>query len=214
MKRQFTILAGIVLTLVGCREEMEQKPEQDTELTGVIGRSYEEGLPVIWTVVDEPPTDAKRRQLPWLTVIGWKYDGGKNTDWGLMTRLRITRHSVSGFDVFGTLSPPEYCVRLMDAAEREETRRPLQQYNAALADEDLLRRAFERHVHRRFLKTYFPIMRALPERIADPEDRLYRRLWQNYFVCPTHQEFLATAFRMLREGTIDLVDPSVPEAIV
>ena len=144
----------------------------------------------------------------------FSYDGGRNTDWGLMVRLRISRHGVSGFEVFATLSPPEYCVRLMNAEEREATLCLLQRYNAALMDEDTLRTAFERYVHRRFVDTYWPIMRALPERLADPEDGTYRRLWQNYFGCPTHQDLLETAMRMLREGTIDLDESDAPEVIV
>jgi hypothetical protein len=45
---------------------------------GVIGESYEDGLPVIWRFVNDAPTDESREALPWLTVISWKYDGSEN----------------------------------------------------------------------------------------------------------------------------------------
>jgi len=45
---------------------------------GVIGRSYKDGLPVIWKFVNKAPTSQKRAALPWLTVISWKYDGSAN----------------------------------------------------------------------------------------------------------------------------------------
>lgn len=55
----------------------EEMPEQE-EQKGVIGRAYIDGLPVIYKFVDEEPADAKRKALPWLTVISWKYDGSDN----------------------------------------------------------------------------------------------------------------------------------------
>jgi hypothetical protein len=45
---------------------------------GVIGRSYEHGLPVIWKFVNQEPSVDTRQALPWLTVISWEYDGSDN----------------------------------------------------------------------------------------------------------------------------------------
>ncbi len=45
---------------------------------GVIGRSYKDGLPVIWRFVNEKPSDETREALPWLTVISWEYDGSND----------------------------------------------------------------------------------------------------------------------------------------
>ena len=45
---------------------------------GIIGRSYENDLPVIYKLVDEIPDQSVRAALPWLTVISWKYDGSGN----------------------------------------------------------------------------------------------------------------------------------------
>ena len=45
---------------------------------GIIGRSYEDDLPVIYKLVDEMPEKSVRVVSPWLTVIAWKYDGGEN----------------------------------------------------------------------------------------------------------------------------------------
>ncbi|ARU27925.1 DUF695 domain-containing protein [Cellvibrio sp. PSBB006] len=48
------------------------------EEKGIIGRVYEDGAPVIYKFVDELPQDTIRSNLPWLTVISWKYDGSSN----------------------------------------------------------------------------------------------------------------------------------------
>lgn len=49
-----------------------------SEPKGVIGKSYDDGLPVIWKFVNEEPSVDTREALPWLTVISWKYDGAGN----------------------------------------------------------------------------------------------------------------------------------------
>jgi hypothetical protein len=45
------------------------------EATGVIGTIEEEGLPVVYALVPELPPESRRRELPQLTVVSWKYDG-------------------------------------------------------------------------------------------------------------------------------------------
>jgi hypothetical protein len=45
-----------------------------TEATGIIVRAYEDGLPVIYALVNELPSVEIRTPLPWLTVISWTYD--------------------------------------------------------------------------------------------------------------------------------------------
>lgn len=42
---------------------------------GIIGRTTEDGFPVVYKFVDELPSEQDRERLPWLTVISWKYDG-------------------------------------------------------------------------------------------------------------------------------------------
>ena len=49
-----------------------------SEPKGVIGRSYKDGLPVIWKFVNEEPSDDTRAALPWLTVISWRYEDSDN----------------------------------------------------------------------------------------------------------------------------------------
>ena len=49
--------------------QTEEQPHK-----GVIARSYESGLPVIWAFADVPPLQSTREALPWLTVISWRYD--------------------------------------------------------------------------------------------------------------------------------------------
>jgi len=41
----------------------------------VIGHVEEDGYPVLYRYLDEAPSDEKRAELPWLTVIAWTYDG-------------------------------------------------------------------------------------------------------------------------------------------
>lgn len=48
------------------------------EPEGIIGRTYENGAPVIFKFVNELPPEPIRSQLPWLTVISWPYDGSTN----------------------------------------------------------------------------------------------------------------------------------------
>jgi hypothetical protein len=45
---------------------------------GLIGRTFEDGLPVVYRLVDELPTESARAALPWLTVISWSYDGSSH----------------------------------------------------------------------------------------------------------------------------------------
>jgi hypothetical protein len=41
---------------------------------GVIGHVEVDGFPVLYRYIDETPSDEKRAQLPWLTVVAWTYD--------------------------------------------------------------------------------------------------------------------------------------------
>lgn len=74
MKLAFAFLS---LMFIGGDLFAEIMPEND-KLKGVIGRATIGGLPVVYKFVNEAPTDAKRKALPWLTVISWKYDGADN----------------------------------------------------------------------------------------------------------------------------------------
>jgi hypothetical protein len=74
MKLTFVLLS---LMLIGGDLFADKMPEKDLP-KGVIGRAIIGGLPVIYKFVNEAPTDAKRKALPWVTVISWKYDGEDN----------------------------------------------------------------------------------------------------------------------------------------
>lgn len=50
----------------------------NAEELGIIGRAFENDVPVIFKLVDEFPTATARAALPWLTVISWRYDGSVN----------------------------------------------------------------------------------------------------------------------------------------
>jgi len=70
----FRIVQALVLgtgmaTLAAGAEGMES----DRPL-GVIGRSIEDGFPVIYKFVNQLPGEEIRTRLPWVTVVSWKYD--------------------------------------------------------------------------------------------------------------------------------------------
>lgn len=46
--------------------------------SGVIGRAYEDGLPLIYSFVNEQPSQENIARFQWLTIVSWKYDGSKN----------------------------------------------------------------------------------------------------------------------------------------
>jgi hypothetical protein len=46
--------------------------------TGVIGKVYENGLPVIYAFVNEDPTQENIARFSSLTIISWEYDGSNN----------------------------------------------------------------------------------------------------------------------------------------
>ena len=79
MKVPFSILCCVLSCLL-CAEEAPQAPEKEKdqkqeEQKGIIGQATVDGMPIIYKFVNEEPAEAKRKQLPWLTVISWKYDG-------------------------------------------------------------------------------------------------------------------------------------------
>lgn len=45
---------------------------------GIIGRVMIDGFPVIYKLVDAPPSKDMKARYPWLTVIAWQYDGTEN----------------------------------------------------------------------------------------------------------------------------------------
>ena len=67
--RTFTLIGLIVLAMNVLGTENE---------TGVIGRVYENGLPVIYSFDHSQPSQDLIAKFPWLTIISWKYDGSAN----------------------------------------------------------------------------------------------------------------------------------------
>lgn len=74
----------IVLTILvaGCGEKEPAKSTTEMsdseEPRGIIGRIIENELPVIYRFINESPSNEKRKALPWLMIISWKYDGASN----------------------------------------------------------------------------------------------------------------------------------------
>lgn len=61
----------LIVNLFGCAS-------MDKEAKGIIGEATEGGYPVIYSFVNELPAKEIRRDLNWLVVISWKYDGVSN----------------------------------------------------------------------------------------------------------------------------------------
>ena len=60
------------------KKSKSEKEESNEELKGVIGRYYEDDLPVIMKFVNELPESKIISKFPFLTIISWKYDGSEN----------------------------------------------------------------------------------------------------------------------------------------
>ena len=60
------------------KKKNQNEEEIPSEENGIIGRYYENELPVIVKFVNEFPEDLKRKRLPMLTVVSWKYEGETN----------------------------------------------------------------------------------------------------------------------------------------
>ena len=64
--RTITLIGLIIFTMAVSGSENE---------TGVIGRAYENGMPVIYAFDNSNPSQDLISQFPWLTIVSWKYDG-------------------------------------------------------------------------------------------------------------------------------------------
>ena len=70
-------MSSIIKKLIGKFLSNTSGAKTEQEI-GIIGRDYEDGAPVIYKFVNEMPAEEIRKQLTWLTVISWKYDGSSN----------------------------------------------------------------------------------------------------------------------------------------
>ena len=67
-----------MLSFFGLGKSKTQQNNSDDKPKGVIGRYYENELPVILKFINELPDKKTMEKLPFLTVVSWKYDGIKN----------------------------------------------------------------------------------------------------------------------------------------
>jgi uncharacterized protein DUF695 len=73
------------------------KPEEK----GIIGQGSENGLPVIYKLVDELPSEDIRSSLPWLTVIAWRYDPEERNGMppiSVNDRMLVLEHSIDAIE--------------------------------------------------------------------------------------------------------------------
>lgn len=72
------LIAILMLSFFGLGKANAQEKAPTEEQNGVIGRYYENDLPVIMKFVDKLPNERSMKKLPFLTVVSWKYDGNEN----------------------------------------------------------------------------------------------------------------------------------------
>jgi len=65
----------LMLSFLGLGKGRAQEKDPMEEPKGIIGRYYEDDLPVIMKFVNELPNDSIISKFPFLTVVSWKYDG-------------------------------------------------------------------------------------------------------------------------------------------
>jgi len=81
--------------------------EKINKPTGVIGKTIEEGLPVIWSFENIIPPELERDNLTWLTVISWSYEGGERN--GMPPEL-TNQKMLALEDALDKLESPAQCV--------------------------------------------------------------------------------------------------------
>lgn len=103
---RFLILI-FMISFFGLGKGKAQKKDSKEELKGIIGRYYEDGLPVIMKFVNEIPNDSTISKLPFLTVISWKYDGSerngmppKSTNERMIVLEEVLENSMSNSNIF------------------------------------------------------------------------------------------------------------------
>lgn len=67
----------LMLSFLGLGKGRAQEKDPIEEPKGIIGRYYEDDLPVIMKFVNELPNDSIISKFPLLTVVSWKYDGSE-----------------------------------------------------------------------------------------------------------------------------------------
>ncbi len=68
---EFFVNLGAHLAFIPAESGADMEDSRDR---GIIGEIVEEGLPVVFKLVDEAPSGETRQRFRWLTVISWKYD--------------------------------------------------------------------------------------------------------------------------------------------
>jgi hypothetical protein len=74
---------------------------------GIIARTYEDGFPLIFKLVDELPDEQTRSALPWLTAITWEYDGAANN--GMPSESVLEKMKALEKAIEEKLSAPGFC---------------------------------------------------------------------------------------------------------
>lgn len=66
-----------MISFFGSGKGRSQEKGSGKEPKGIIGRYYEDDLPVIMKFVNEIPNDSIIAKFPFLTVVSWKYNGSE-----------------------------------------------------------------------------------------------------------------------------------------
>lgn len=78
-----------------------------TEVKGRIVRSWKGNQRILWTYVPEMPAQDIRRAMPWLTVLGWEYDGSEREG---MPTAEENQHMLMLDAALSKIGRSEFCV--------------------------------------------------------------------------------------------------------
>jgi len=77
------------------------------EVKGRIVRTWKNEHRIIWTYVPELPAHDARRATPWLTVLGWEYDGSAREG---MPTAEENQHMMMLDAALQKIERPKFCV--------------------------------------------------------------------------------------------------------
>ena len=99
----FILLCFMTLTIFG---QSDTKGKEELK-KGVIGKTVEDGKPVIWKFVNEYPDKTRKDKYQWLTVVSWKYDGKSNNG---MPLKEINNQMIKLEEAIEDIQKKELCI--------------------------------------------------------------------------------------------------------
>lgn len=115
----------------------------NSEVRERIIKTFNGGLPILWTYVPEMPGTSSRQAMPWLVVVRWEYDGSENNG---MPQTEENHRMLMLETALGKIERPAFCVeayRRIGAGLREfvyyvvDTDKFLEEFNDYVAGDPL-----------------------------------------------------------------------------